>query len=382
MKVYDLLVISVEPFPYGKAATNRMISYLLGVASEKRVLYLCLSGPQYNSDIVLKQKGNYHGVDYLYMGQPVVSSRPNLLKRFFNILYRYLRTYFLLLFVFKYKSILLYSANHNFTNIIYSIALIRKSFIFRDVTELVGDKYSRSEKELFRMKKQMGRFSGLIVISKGIYDYFDNLEPSKKYLLPVLVDLNNFIVSEHKDKYFFYCSGANLERDGLFDTLNGFLLFNKKNPGFVLEIATSLNLKDAYHAKCKLIMDNHSDCIHYLGALPSYDIPRKLAKATALFVTPHKNYETKGFPTKLGEFLASGTPTICSSIDDLMEVLDNNTAYLVKPNSPYEIATALEKIVNNPDEAKQVGLSGRKLMIDKYTINAYKNELVDFLNLN
>lgn len=382
MKNYDLLVVSVEPFPYGKAATNRMISYLVGLAEEKSVLYLCLSGPRYNNSQELDRKGTYNGIEFEYMGSPIVPSYPNIVQRTLNLILRYLKLYYLLIFKIKTKSILLYSSDHRLTNIIYLISRIRGFNTFRDVTELVGHNYLRDNRALSQMKKQALRLSGLLTISKGIYDFFDNLPDNKKFLLPVLVDISRFSVSDDKEKYFFYCSGANLERDGLLDTLKGFLLFADRNPGYTLQIASMINIDNAYHLECKKMIDAHSDCIHYLGALPSYEIPIKMSRATALFLTPHHNYETKGFPTKLGEYLASATPTICSSIDDLMDVIDDNIAYIVKPNSPNLIAEAIEKIVCNEQQAKEVGLSGRNFMIRNYTINSYKDKLIDFLKLN
>lgn len=379
MNKYDLIVVSYEPFPYGKAATNRMLSYLVGIAEEKQILYLCTASPSVNTPNKEKS-GLYNNIHFRYTSTPVLKGKSSFLKKTLNLIYRYIALFSLLL-IYKYKSVLLYSSMPFYNKIVQLACKIKRTNLFIDKTELVGYNYSRKTSDILKFKKDMKSLTGIVVISQGLYDYFDNLDSSKKFLLPVLVDLSRF-KQQTKEKYFFCCSGANLERDGLLDCLNGFLIFSKKNKDYVFKIATNLNLEDPYHRRCKDIMDQHPDLIKYLGNLPSYEIPNLLCKSTALMLTPHKNYETKGFPTKLGEYLASGTPVICSSIDDLMAVLPSDTAYIVPPNMPEKIACALQSIVENNQLAETIAKKGRQLMSENYTIHAYKHKLIHFFKLS
>ena len=380
MKKFDLIVVSYEPFPYGKAATNRMLSYLTGLAKEKSILYLCLASPSFDTPNK-RQYGIHNEILFRYLSNPVLKrKRLIVLRKAISLCWRYLLLIYLL-FSYSTKSVLLYSSKPFLNKLVFLICRIKKNNVFLDKTELVGYNYSKETSELLRFKNDTKKLSGLIVISPGLYDYFDNVQPEQKFLLPVLVDMSRFI-HQKKEKFFFCCSGANLERDGLLDCLTGFLLFYQSRKDYVFQIASTLNLNDAYHKKCKDIIDQHPDCIQYLGHLPSYEIPNKLSKATALLLTPHTNYETKGFPTKLGEYLASGTPVICSSIDDLMSVISSTTAFIVSPNSPTQIAKALQTIVDNKELAEEVGYNGSQLMQNFYTIHAYKDNLINFLKIN
>ena len=106
-----------------------------------------------------------------------------------------------------------------------------------------------------------------------------------------------------------------------------------------------------------------------------------MVEASALILTPHNNYQTKGFPTKLGEYLASGTPTICSMIDDLSGVINANIVYPVKPNSPQMIADALYSILTNNEETENMTSSAKKFMKENYTIDTYKEQLISFLKI-
>lgn len=382
MRKYDLIVVSAEAFPNGQAATNRMLSYLTGIADRKKVLYLCLAGAVSGDWPNKEKKGRYQNIDFLYMGNPHVDKLPSKPVRALKLYWRHLKLYLLLVFRYSAKSVLVYSSMHSLTKHVMNICHSKGIRVYRDVTELFGDKYSKDETSLKIMKNQAESFDGLLAISHGIYSFFDNIPESRKYYLPVLVDMSRFNTSvESRQNLFFCCSGANLERDGLLDCLNGFLLFNEKHPGFIFEIASSINVSDPYHRKCKDIIDAHLDCIHWLGPIPSFEIPGKLAAATALMLTPHREYQTKGFPTKLGEYLASGTPTICSSIEDLKEIHDCKVVYSVQTNSPEQIANRLELIVDNIEEATALGLNARSYMERNYTINAYIGSLISFFRL-
>jgi glycosyltransferase involved in cell wall biosynthesis len=128
-------------------------------------------------------------------------------------------------------------------------------------------------------------------------------------------------------------------------------------------------------------MNQHLDSITYLGQILSFDIPQYLMKATALLVTPHKNYVTRGFPTKLTEYLISGTPVICTSIDDLKTELGNDNVYMVSPNDISAIKNAMLDIVSNKNKAQKIGLNGRNFAINKFTMRNYVQALMTFLKL-
>jgi len=387
---YDLIVVSIEPFPFGEAATNRMLSYLTGIAQSRRVMYLCVAGPVGGNNPNTEPSGTFYGIDFRYMGHPVDGAGASRLVRAWRLAFRHILLVWLLLFKYSCKSVLMYSSSPRLGSLVRSLCRVRGWRSYKDITEL-------------RMVPGDDRFSGIIAISSGIYDYYSSVEASRKFLLPVLVDMkrfsgdNSFVQpSGDAEPYVFCCSGANLERDGLLDCLNGFLLFHSTNAGscYKFLIASALDMSNPYHVECKKIMDAHSDAIEYLGALPTYEIPRLLCRATALLLTPHKPYLTKGFPTKLGEYLASGTPTVCSSIDDLTSVLPAGPVgsaarndlgsiccYWVEPNSPVSIADRLTEIISDPVGAALVGDRGRSFMEKNFTIDSYKESLMDFLNI-
>lgn len=381
MQKYNLIVVSPEPFPYGQAATNRLLSYLTGIAENKAVLYLCLAAPSKTPCLNLTKRGIYKKIHYRYLIDPNTTYKQSKLLRAATLILRNITLILSLLCCYTCRSILVYTTDKRIINSVLLVSRLKKNKVFRDITELVGYNYKKDLDAVISMKCDMAKLSGLITISTGIYEYFENLTADKKFLLPVLVDATRFKSVIKKEKYVFVCSGANLERDGLLDSLNGFLLFSKQYPDYVFEIASSLNLNDPYHKRCKDLIDKNSDSIHWLGSLPSYEIPEKMAHASALMLTPHANYKTKGFPTKLGEYLMSATPVICSTIDDLEDIIYQSIVYSVPPNSPSMIADKLQYIISHPIEAHEIGNKARRYMEENYTIKSFKSSLMDFLDI-
>ena len=126
---------------------------------------------------------------------------------------------------------------------------------------------------------------------------------------------------------------------------------------------------------------NNNDDIEYLGIIESNKIPQLMLKSTGLVLTPHHDYITKGFPTELGEYLASGKPVICTSIKTLKESVPEGCSFMVSPNCPDEIAQAMETIVDEHDKAMIIAQKGKRFVVENYTIHPYLNDLLRFIRL-
>lgn len=72
-------------------------------------------------------------------------------------------------------------------------------------------------------------------------------------------------------------------------------------------------------------------------------------------------------PVKLFEYMRHGLPVIASDFPLWREIiLENNCGILVDPESPQEIAKAIDWIFQHPEEAKKMGENGRKAVLEKY----------------
>lgn len=107
----------------------------------------------------------------------------------------------------------------------------------------------------------------------------------------------------------------------------------------------------------------HRGRMRYLGYLSDDDYHRLLSKCDVpCMIRTRTHYAGAGFPFKLGEYLASGNPTIATCIGDVgLYLQDRVNALLVEPDSVESIMDALRFVLDNPDRSMEVGVRGRDI---------------------
>jgi len=89
-----------------------------------------------------------------------------------------------------------------------------------------------------------------------------------------------------------------------------------------------------------------------------------IAQANALLMPS----QHEGLPYTLLEALSLGTPVIASRVGGLAEVLtDRDTALLVKPGNPEEIAQAVLNLMETPGLAENLARNGKSLIAAQFT---------------
>ncbi len=108
-----------------------------------------------------------------------------------------------------------------------------------------------------------------------------------------------------------------------------------------------------------LVASGHSDRADFLGSVPMDEVPSILEAADVL-CSPHVPWrdglEFHGSPTKLFEYMASGTAIVASSLGQISDVLEDEvSALLVEPGSVGELADAMTRLAQDPDLRKKLG---------------------------
>lgn len=105
-----------------------------------------------------------------------------------------------------------------------------------------------------------------------------------------------------------------------------------------------------------------ADRIRWLGHIPHSAIPEFLA-AVDVAIAPYPALEDFSYsPLKLYEYLASGTPTVASSIGQIPDVLDG-FGMLVPPGNATELAAAVRHVLDDPSEAADRSARGREWVL-------------------
>lgn len=81
-------------------------------------------------------------------------------------------------------------------------------------------------------------------------------------------------------------------------------------------------------------------------------------------------------PSKLLECMALGLPVVCSDFPVIRQVAGTGAGILVDPADPLEIADAIERLVRNPQLAKEMGEVGRSAVRERFNWGVEQSKLV------
>jgi glycosyltransferase involved in cell wall biosynthesis len=98
-------------------------------------------------------------------------------------------------------------------------------------------------------------------------------------------------------------------------------------------------------------------------------------------MTPQKDFTSGGFPTKLGEYLSTGNPVICTNVSEIPYYLDKTSAILIDPKDDLLIYNAIEFVIKNLIECKSIGIMGQKVVQNNFEVKKHINSLIKYLKL-
>jgi glycosyltransferase involved in cell wall biosynthesis len=122
--------------------------------------------------------------------------------------------------------------------------------------------------------------------------------------------------------------------------------------------------------------------IRFLGFIPEQQLIHEMAAADAFVLLREENRETKAlFPTRLPEYLASGTPVILSDAGDLALYLKHKvSAYIIPPgNHPTELAEAIVLLASDRTTARAIGAGGRTAVVEAFSQTKLAARVADFI---
>ena len=102
--------------------------------------------------------------------------------------------------------------------------------------------------------------------------------------------------------------------------------------------------------------------VTFHGLRPHSEVPPFLWHADVLLLVPTAHHPSAAWtsPMKLGEYLSSGKPVICSDIPALRNWLNSDEAHFVNPDDPKALVNAIQKILGRPDYGKSLAEKGIK----------------------
>jgi glycosyltransferase involved in cell wall biosynthesis len=240
---------------------------------------------------------------------------------------------------------------------------------------------AHSAKRTFFSHKLLKSINGLVVISRGLRDFYAEagFDPKKIHIAHDAVDFKDFDVSiskkEARTKLGLPESGKIVMYIGLLDDWKGYkTLLNAS------ESLREQGIQTAIIGEHKTDMDilrARYPHVHFLGYRPYTELATNQRAADILVIpnsAKNENSNLHTSPLKLFAHMASGVPIVASRIPSLCEVLDDQTAYFFQSDDSQDLARAIVYCINDPKATEKA-----KRAAEKVSVFSWDNRARDIL---
>ena len=344
----------------GEAWTNRILAYAKGFAEvgEEVVLYYIITDKQRTRPDI-----NIPGVKvvHLWESDGLLARRFKVVSFLKNLL-RFPRM------VKKGDKFFVYGGYEY--QLRMALKVKEKAKVFCEITEhpqIFGSSESakRANERRIKLLKQL---DGLFVISNSLKQYYiENGIPEETiHVINMFVDTSRFkkLNKQTGEKYIGYCGAVSYGKDGVDCLIKAFAKFHQKHPDYLLKIIGK-GISERVIPELKQLAVNLgiAESVEFTGLVAPEKMPQLLYDASILALARPSSVQAQyGFPTKLGEYLATGNPVVVTAVGEIPDFLkDGENAFLASPDDPEDFSRQLCRVADNDIEARQIGLRGKEL---------------------
>jgi glycosyltransferase involved in cell wall biosynthesis len=347
-----------------------------------------------------KIKGSCNGINYVYLSKILVQS-PIMNRLFYylgDIYYRIILNLFLERNLFDANSVFWLDTTIPCFELLSKIKkkCVNKTFI--EVNEYMDNylnnktnfiqRYTLARRKRIFEQSAIVNLDGLALMTKTLFDYY-KLMPTHNFKLihlPMTVDISRFDVNielsnKFKAPYIVYVGVMNNSKDGLDVLLEAYHMVQNYYNDIKLYLVGGWNYDTPEHLE--FIKRNRLEKkVFWLNEVPRNEVPGIIKNAELLVLPrPDSKQAQGGFPTKLGEYLATGNPVCATKVGELPDYLvDNESVFFAEPGDANSFANAIIRALSNPENAKRVGLNGRKVAEEHFNKDVQAKRLLQFLN--
>lgn len=385
----SFILYTTGDFPYGKAPENLVREFMLGLKVWNRI------------GIVYRMRGrSYSGesVSDIQCRNFVVDSFPhsNFKKTIIILLTLILIPFNVVYVKFKYnpKVIVLYGLEYSYFVVPFLlITKILRIKLFRFITDDYDKStiypvwWKRPKFFFYRIQKNhIDKYlNGLICLTTLLQESAirSGVKRSKVLLIPHFIDINSFKYVQRdnymsRKKRISFC-GTPHEPNGIFDLIEAFKLV--REDGYDVELYIIGEPLTCDFNKIKILLKSHEDFYVITGYKEKKDVVVLLNESDIL-LNPRKSglFAESGFPTKLGEYFATKKPIVSTCVGDIRKYFSNKKELmLVEPNNVKEMARAIIYLLENPEEASNIGMRGYSWALENLDYIRNAEKVKDFL---
>lgn len=260
--------------------------------------------------------------------------------------------------------------------------------VFSEQTEIphYGNKPSFKQRILESINMYAYKhFTGVAVISKGLREYYFKKGVKNLEVINMFVDTSRFenVSANLHEKYIAYCGTVSVRKDGVDTLIQAFSLFRELYPDYKLYIMGQFDELGSEDILKELITRlSLNESVEFKGCVNADVLPSILSGARMLALArPNTVQAQYGFPTKLGEYLATGKPVVVTKVGEIpLYLRDGENAFLAEPNDVKSFAGKMIQIETDYEEAQKVGKVGRKLVFSDFSSEVQSRKLLTFMN--
>lgn len=229
------------------------------------------------------------------------------------------------------------------------------------------------------------RATGMLVISKALVKYFKEQGIKNITVNNMFVDSKRFenIKTDAKEKYIAYCGTISPFKDGVDCLIRAFAYFSSSHSDYKLKIIGRFESIDAEKTLKGLVDSlNVVNKVEFTGMVKPDEMPRLLCGAQILALARPDNEQARyGFPTKLGEYLATGKPVVVTRVGEIGDFLQDMTnCRMTEPGNPEDFAGCMAWVADNYEDALRLGSAGRDLTLSEFSSVEQSKKALEFIN--
>lgn len=388
-KKVNIIHVGASGIPFVKsAAINRCVS-IYSLFSTRYFDITTISNKVYNfSEYNIHPSGKIENISYFITSPVRNKSKYFALRRFHNFLSKFNELKLLIELRIKNKIdiIVYYPASSSFLELmkyvllskLFRVPIIMHYVEYRSGFETRSAKIWKKYNDYFFDNYFMFLIDGVIPISQFLKDNILKKNSSLPlFKLPPVLDFNKFDNIEHcfDIKYFLYVGSLGYH-EALRTILNAFnLIENEEYKLYLVLNGSNNNLLDEIHTHPKRNLIKIYSEIEYSKLL------RLNLNASALLIPLRFNIQDEArFPQKICEYLASKNPIITTNVGEIKYFFkDGVNALVAKSNEISEISNKMNYVINNPLEAKKIGMKGYETGKEYFESNVYRLDLEKFV---
>lgn len=239
-----------------------------------------------------------------------------------------------------------------------------------------------------KYRATLSRVCGAIVISEYIQEQcqalFTESGGSKEVLkVPILVDPTAWSVispAQRSKPYFLYCAALDGYINDALMVLDAFAQVSQNDYDLILVGSASLETRNILqHRAVAHGIDKRVVILDTF--VPDADLLALYAGATALLAPLKDNDRNRArFPSKLADYLYSGTPVITNGVGDVpLYLQDEHSAFIAPGYTAAGYAEKLQRIMTFPELARNVGLKGKNVAERNFSLTEHGLRLNAFI---